>query len=533
MRDKLKELIQNNREDFDTHEPGDLWTKIDQGMKQHASGINSKNIQHMLKYGFGASALIVGTFLVVTSQKDKVVGKSQHVASKPVRVSRPVNTLTLTTNIVPVQETGKEEKKPQTISSIAELPRQTKDSIVSGALPETTDMEITDSVAEPAYSGRGNTLIASYGTSLSFKNNDSLKDDAYVHVDTLFKDVKRLEVNGESCHITVKAHPGNDVRMQGEIGGPAGDVLMFGMKSYKNKITTCRFEKKDSVLKVWIEPKDLKKRVRVTNDEKKTSHLDFEVPSKTEVIINNSSGNIGVYGIEGNVLNLETDFGHITAENIKTGLILRTSSGNISAKNITGTLTAKTSFGHQVLDDLTGDILLRSNSGNITVKHLKGNADVKSSFGHQKFENVTGDINSVSSSGNITIKELKGKADAKTSFGWQQYANVSGDIHATASSGNVEIDGSKGNLHLTTSFGHITGKNVLLLNNSEFRTSSGNIHMNFLNSMKELRFDLKASFGNLLVEKDHEKNRSDDSLVFGQGAILVKGVSSFGNQNYR
>jgi len=67
----------------------------------------------------------------------------------------------------------------------------------------------------------------------------------------------------------------------------------------------------------------------------------------------------------------------------------------------------------------------------------------------------------------------------------------------------------------------------------DFKTSSGDIHINFLNEMKELSFDLKSSSGDLLVEKNNIKNSSDKSLVVGQGPILVRGVSSFGDQSYK
>ena len=95
------------------------------------------------------------------------------------------------------------------------------------------------------------------------------------------------------------------------------------------------------------------------------------------------------------------------------------------------------------------------------------------------------------------------------------------------------IEGFKGALGIGTSFGNIVGKDITLVNNSEFKTSSGSINMEFKNEMKDLRFDLAASSGRMLVEKDNIKNISDHTLMVGNGKILVKGVTSFGNQNYR
>ena len=77
MSDKLKYFIDSNREDFDRYEPGDLWTKIDNGLKQQTQSTHVKNFKNMFKYGFGASALIIGTFMVMNSQKEKVENLEQ------------------------------------------------------------------------------------------------------------------------------------------------------------------------------------------------------------------------------------------------------------------------------------------------------------------------------------------------------------------------------------------------------------------------------------------------------------------------
>ena len=57
--------------------------------------------------------------------------------------------------------------------------------------------------------------------------------------------------------------------------------------------------------------------------------------------------------------------------------------------------------------------------------------------------------------------------------------------------------------------------------------------MQLANEMKELRFELTGSSGRLSVEKDSQVNKSDTKLQIGQGAIVVRGTTSFGNQSYK
>ena len=64
---------------------------------------------------------------------------------------------------------------------------------------------------------------------------------------------------------------------------------------------------------------------------------------------------------------------------------------------------------------------------------------------------------------------------------------------------------------------------------SRFRTSSGDIEIEFDNDMSDLSFDLEASSGDLSVDG----RRSDRSLYIKEGDIWIKGVSSSGSQKYK
>jgi hypothetical protein len=71
MRDALKDFIQKNREGFKEKPSDDLWKKINTALKQEDDLNKPKNISTMLKYGFGASVIVAGAFVLMNLQKEK------------------------------------------------------------------------------------------------------------------------------------------------------------------------------------------------------------------------------------------------------------------------------------------------------------------------------------------------------------------------------------------------------------------------------------------------------------------------------
>ncbi|MBL7933943.1 MAG: hypothetical protein JNL60_18710 [Bacteroidia bacterium] len=523
MSDKLKDFIADHREEFDTRVPKDLWPAIESAIHKKPF-INPKTLSKMFKYGFGASALVIGTLVVLNVQKEKQpVTQNSKTGYVSIEKAQP-KAFTVTKEENPTRKNAAKElpmlSAPPIDTSVDVLPEDKL--ITENKMPEEEPQTYTGSYK----------MIASYGTFHKSRDKDTSLGKYFVSIDTVFSGVSRLQIISEYCNVNIKAAQTDVVNMSGKVGGAAGNVICLGTRSYMNKVNVCRYEKKDSVLKIWIEGKDLGERIKMTKDEKEKSELNLTVPINIKVDIDNSAGNINLSGIESSGVNLKTGYGHITVQDVKTNLKLNSGSGNIFVKNQTGIIKAISSYGHQTLEDLNGDAVLRSGSGNIHLKNLKGNLEITSSFGHQNITDIQGDVKATLSSGNLKASLVKGNVTVKSSFGKQSFNEVEGNITSNASSGSIVIDGFKGALGIGTSFGNIIGKNITLISNSEFKTSSGSINMEFKNEMKDLRFDLSASSGRMLIEKDNVKNTSDHTLMVGDGKILVKGITSFGNQNY-
>jgi DUF4097 and DUF4098 domain-containing protein YvlB len=515
MKDKLKEYITEHRSAFDDLQPPDLWASIDGALQNTGGIIKPKNLTNMIKYGFGASVLVITTAVAIylgggTKQNVKL---HKEITNVQPQAPAPENNFERT-------RPAAMEKESQHKGPAIEPPQEKMNAVA--------DTELVTLAPTPA------PPVPPQLSQVVMPSDDTLSESiGHQSVDTIFKGVKKLEVQGNFCNITVKGHTADHLRLQGEMKEGCGDMLMFGTKAYKKSECVIKYKQENDVLKVWIENIALKKRVTVSIDANSTSVLDFEVPEGVELNINNSSGNIAVEGSKGKTIDLKTKFGNLTLNNITGETNLRTSSGNIKANRITGNVTSKTDFGNGIFEDITGNLNVHSSSGHVTVFRLKGNGDVKTSFGNQKYSEITGELKTVASSGNIKIQHLEGNLVSNTSFGTQQFEDIKGDIRAEASSGNIKIEGSKGNLALSTSFGSIKGSNVQVVSNSNFKASSGNIAIDFLNELKDFHFDLRSSSGSVCVGEGAAKSTSDKLLQVGEGAIVITGNTTFGHQVYK
>jgi lia operon protein LiaG len=520
MNDKLKIFVQENRGAFDHLDVPDVWSAIQTGLAQPSSIVQIKNITNMLKYGFGASAIAIAGFIAVqqhniSSQRAVLISGIEKPSRTLLDSSPSLFQMPVFVNHSP-DDTSKRKR-------ISYPPALSPAAVVTPEAPESPESP------EPPVQET---------TAMDFKNYSGDKDSAFAAngrttIDTVFHDIKQLEVNAKFCNVNVKAVKGNKLRLKGAMNESGGELVICGVHAYRKKEYIIRCSREGDLLKVWIDEEDLPKKENVNSKNGGDSYLDFEVPEETGLRINNSSGNIKASGSHASRIQLRSQFGNVSADHIEGEAELKTSSGNINVSEISGNVKSETAFGSQQFDNIKGNMSLRSSSGDITITQLRGNADVISSFGHQRYTTIEGDITGRASSGNVVIRHLKGNLTLKTTFGTQEYEDVEGNINSRSSSGDIRIDGAKGQISLGTSFGSIRGKNVRLLSAGDFKATSGNISMNLLNDLNELRFDLIASSGDLSVEKGNTKSRSDHELQVGDGPILIKGVTSFGNQNYK
>jgi DUF4097 and DUF4098 domain-containing protein YvlB len=152
--------------------------------------------------------------------------------------------------------------------------------------------------------------------------------------------------------------------------------------------------------------------------------------------------------------------------------MVRTSGGNISMKDLSGTENFTTSGGNLDIDNLTGKIKGRTSGGNVSIMGSKDDIDVTTSGGNMDAEHCEGMIRLSTSGGNINLRALKGTVHAVTSGGHVEGEAITGELQAGTSGGNVDLRDLSCSVKASTSGGNIyvtvkeAGKYVDLSNSS-------------------------------------------------------------------
>lgn len=188
-----------------------------------------------------------------------------------------------------------------------------------------------------------------------FSSNDCL------HVDTLFNGVKSLVFKGDKSDIVVSGSARSDIAMKYNYQLKTKGVFT------RKKEGNCElsYVLKDSVLTIYLQRKDQNfNGISVLSE---SSKMEFYVPENVDLKIDSDLGDIDATGLN----NKNT--------------ILQTALGDISAKNISGTLDFNTDLGDIIISNLSGKISCFTALGEVSGENIAAKDDCK-------FESSLGDI---------------------------------------------------------------------------------------------------------------------------------------------
>lgn len=315
--------------------------------------------------------------------------------------------------------------------------------------------------------------------------------DVIDKVDESFNNISNVEVEGSFCSVNIVGGAGNGVSLTGEI---------TGSKKYDVKI---RHNVSGGTLRVWIDRPNSLRNVR--------GKLELNVPTNTNVDVDNSSGSVYVSNLGQVIAKLKTSSGSIKAQKIDSDLNASASSGSISLADITGDVRSTTSSGGQKHAGIGGSLKAKASSGSIKVESVGGEAEVTTSSGSQSINSIGNNLYAQASSGSVKISDVRG------------------DVKASTSSGGLSLSSVTGAVNLVSTSGSQRGSNIKLTGNSTFKSSSGSVSMELTNDTEELSFALRASSGSLNAKGSSGRK----NLVIERGPIKVTGTSSSGSQSYR
>ncbi|MCW3070171.1 MAG: hypothetical protein JWO44_61 [Bacteroidetes bacterium] len=481
MEDTLKAFIRENRNQMDIHEPADLWSAISLQLAVPQTSIpNPKKISWLKKgfFGAGATIAVIASAYLLNNKTEKPAMIAATTEQHDTTGIPAKEAIEATSPILPVAAeatigTIKEIKVESTIGPV--LPFQE-----APPVPPIPAVEATPAPEVPQ------PVAAVPATAVNYESSDS----SSTKKDTIFNGINKIEIEGGFFDVSVKAHNQSSVLFYEE--------HMICAKGLHSKITKYKVitEKKDSTLKIYIESEN-NKGIMIVGSLTVSGMMALTVPEGTEVIVHNVSGNVKLNGLKGKQVEVHT------------------SSGDINT------------------DDTFCPLNLSSVSGDIKSKNSNGNVIMSSSSGDQFVEGITGTYTTQSVSGNIHLANVKGDANLSSSSGDQVLSGIEGNIRASAVSGNITVSDCKGDLTLNTSSGDLTGKNNRLTAESKLQTVSGDIKMNFSNDKKDMSYDLNSVSGSLCVENGTETIKEEKRLLLKQGAIMIKGTTSSGDQRFK
>jgi DUF4097 and DUF4098 domain-containing protein YvlB len=397
-------------------------------------------------------------------------------------------------------------------------------------------------------------------------------------IDTFFQGVKRLEVEGIYFPVKVNVHELGDILLKGELS-------VEGTSKQTRQIKyEVEYVRKGDVLKVKVIQTGRKGWI-MTGSINIKGFLQFNIPAETDLVIDNSSGDIYANGLKGNICTLNSNYGNIIAENISAMLKVSSSSGDIRVSKITGNPVLHSSYGNVTVSDLSGNLKLTSSSGNVDLDKINGEMVIESRYGNVSANNIEGATTITASSGNVEVmdmigkwcniksdygrirmsriqapmilkarsgdlilKKLTGNLKVESSYGSTSIEEVKGDLDITAVSGEVSISGSSGYCYVSSTYGDVmvndcktnpvikvqSGsiriRNTMIDDSLTVSSGYGDIQLQLLNDINDLSYDLTTDYGTIHTPlNSDEPPVSKDKLYLRRGNKWIRANTHSGN----
>jgi len=165
--------------------------------------------------------------------------------------------------------------------------------------------------------------------------------------------------------------------------------------------------------------------------------LFVQAPREMEVALRLKSGGAYVKDRQAPI-DISTDSGGVTVENIGGPVTARTGHGGISAQGVQGVIDVQTDYGGISLRDISGAVVARTGRGGIEADGLRGGATVQTGLGGITLRNVAGVTEADAGTGSVSLENVRGRAiRAASGSGTVRLTGVAGDKIAVRTGGGV------------------------------------------------------------------------------------------------
>jgi DUF4097 and DUF4098 domain-containing protein YvlB len=135
--------------------------------------------------------------------------------------------------------------------------------------------------------------------------------------------------------------------------------------------------------------------------------------------------------------------------------LLRTSNGQINAREIAESLEARTSNGAVHVEGCGGPVQVTTDNGRIEIRRAQNQVTARTSNGAVHVEECAGPLEAKTENGRVEIRSAQDRINAHTSNGALQIDDCPGPIEARTNNGGIAIRRARHAVHARTSEGRI------------------------------------------------------------------------------
>lgn len=234
---------------------------------------------------------------------------------------------------------------------------------------------------------------------------------------------------------------------------------------------------------------------------------ELAVRSEKDVSITSSSGDVEFPSVAAENVSVNTSSGYVKVEDIHAGtdssageINIGTSSGDVDVKELTGRTDIECSSGNVTAKTITGDAQLKTSSGDINIEELTGEAETECSSGYLSIGTLTGNAQFKTTSGDVEVQYADGDVQTSTSSGSVMISEGSGDRRISTTSGSIMAGSTEGSFQVSTQSGEV--QITVQKGEGSIETTSGDIQL----SLEELAgtLNINSSSGYVSVTLSEE-----------------------------
>ena len=184
------------------------------------------------------------------------------------------------------------------------------------------------------------------------------------------------------------------------------------------------------------------------------TELEISVPKQMlQVAVNNTSGSIAVYDLDGNV-QIGSGGGPLIADRIRGDVRGHTGFGEIRLGTIGGSAQCSSGGGSITLENASGEMNCVTGGGDIDIKFAGGAIALSTEGGNIHVERAGATVRARSVAGLVEVEQAKGAVFADTGGGSIQVGTSNG-VRAESAAGTIRIKGGTGPMTVSTLLGNI------------------------------------------------------------------------------